>query len=217
MPKKYIILGAGGHAEVLIALLQAQQQAIYGITSPDTRQTQLLGVPILGTDDSLKHHSADQFSLINGLGSAGSIGQRRKLYQHYRQQGYAFISLQHPQASLDKHVKMNMGCQIMHGASLIHGVCLGENVLINSRALIEHHCQIANHCHIASAAVLCGHCRLDEAVHIGAGATVIQGIHIGAGAVIAAGAVVTKDVAAGHLVAGVPAVFKKELSTIKQA
>lgn len=40
---------------------------------------------------------------------------------------------------------------------------------------------------------------------IGAGAIVLPGVSIGAGAVVAAGAIVTEDVAADTLVAGVPA------------
>lgn len=46
----------------------------------------------------------------------------------------------------------------------------------------------------------------------GAGAMVMPGVTIGDNCVIAAGAVVTKDVAAGSLVAGVPARVKREIS-----
>lgn len=42
-------------------------------------------------------------------------------------------------------------------------------------------------------------------VWIGAGATILGGVHLGDGAVVAAGAVVTRDVAPGCVVAGVPA------------
>ncbi|NED05781.1 sugar O-acetyltransferase, partial [Streptomyces sp. SID6648] len=40
---------------------------------------------------------------------------------------------------------------------------------------------------------------------IGTAAVITQGVTVGAGAVVAAGAVVTRDVPAGTLVAGVPA------------
>lgn len=46
---------------------------------------------------------------------------------------------------------------------------------------------------------------------IGANAMILPGVTIGQGAVVAAGAVVTKDVAANTLVAGVPAVMKRAL------
>jgi len=47
--------------------------------------------------------------------------------------------------------------------------------------------------------------RLGEAVFVGANATIMMGVSIGDQAVIAAGAVVTDDVAARTIVAGVPA------------
>jgi acetyltransferase-like isoleucine patch superfamily enzyme len=46
---------------------------------------------------------------------------------------------------------------------------------------------------------------IGDDVWIGRGALVLPGVTIGDGAVVAAGAVVTKDVPAGSVVAGVPA------------
>lgn len=46
---------------------------------------------------------------------------------------------------------------------------------------------------------------LGENVWIAAGAIVLPGVHVGDGAIVAAGAVVTRDVPAGAVVAGVPA------------
>jgi maltose O-acetyltransferase len=54
--------------------------------------------------------------------------------------------------------------------------------------------------------------RVERGVWLGARCTILPGVSIGAGAVVAAGAVVTKDVAAKTLVAGVPARSIKELS-----
>lgn len=51
-----------------------------------------------------------------------------------------------------------------------------------------------------------------EGAWIGARSTILPGITIGEGAVVAAGSVVTKDVAPHTLVAGTPAVLKRDLS-----
>jgi acetyltransferase-like isoleucine patch superfamily enzyme len=52
---------------------------------------------------------------------------------------------------------------------------------------------------------------IEDNVWIGAHVTILKGVTIGKNAVIAAGSVVTKNVAPNTVVAGVPAVFKKEI------
>ena len=52
---------------------------------------------------------------------------------------------------------------------------------------------------------------LGRNVWIGSNATILQGVTIGDNAVVAAGAVVTKDVAANTVVGGVPAKFIKSI------
>ena len=52
---------------------------------------------------------------------------------------------------------------------------------------------------------------IGDDVWIGANAVVLPGVHIGRHVVVAAGAVVTRDVPDGCVVAGVPATIKKRL------
>jgi acetyltransferase-like isoleucine patch superfamily enzyme len=51
---------------------------------------------------------------------------------------------------------------------------------------------------------------IEDGAMVGAGATLLPGVTIGIGAIVAAGAVVTRDVAARTMVAGVPAVYKRQ-------
>lgn len=53
---------------------------------------------------------------------------------------------------------------------------------------------------------------INDGCWIGAGSRILGGVNIEAGSVVAAGSVVTRDVPANVLVAGVPAIFKKQLS-----
>ncbi|MBR1461783.1 MAG: acyltransferase [Prevotella sp.] len=52
---------------------------------------------------------------------------------------------------------------------------------------------------------------IEDNVWVGANATILPGVTIGSMSVVAAGAIVTKDVPSGVLVAGNPAVIKKKL------
>jgi maltose O-acetyltransferase len=53
---------------------------------------------------------------------------------------------------------------------------------------------------------------INDGCWIGAGSRILGGVTIGSGAVVAAGSVVIRDVPENVLVAGVPAVVKKELT-----
>lgn len=52
---------------------------------------------------------------------------------------------------------------------------------------------------------MCLPVKIGDKVWIGADVTILPGVSIGTGAIIAAGTVVTKDVAPGMIVGGIPA------------
>lgn len=209
MKRPAIILGGGGHAQVLADLLVQQGTALLGYTAP-TRSARLRELAWLGDDSALARHAPDEVWLVNGLGSVADTAPRRRLFEQARAQGFEFLGLQHPSVILAGGTRLGQGCQLLPGALLNTGARLGDDVLINSRAVVEHDCHIGSHSHVASGAVVCGECEIGEGCHIGAGAVLIQGIQVGDGAIIAAGAVVTHNVKPMTLVAGVPAEVKRK-------
>ena len=100
----------------------------------------------------------------------------------------------------------------MTGVVITSQCKIGGSVLINLNSTIGHGSIIGDFVEVCPGVNISGNCKIDEGVFIGTGAVLLPGIHIGKGAVIAAGAVVTKDVLANTMVAGNPAVFKKEVN-----
>ncbi len=92
------------------------------------------------------------------------------------------------------------------------GVSIGNDTLIGYNSMILS----ANHRIVPKGQLLrvSGHetreVKIGCDVWIGANCTILPGITIEDGAIIAAGSIVTKDVAAGSIVAGVPARFIKQ-------
>ncbi|KLU62646.1 putative acetyltransferase EpsM [Peptococcaceae bacterium CEB3] len=207
--KALIIIGAGGHAKVLLDILLAQKADILGLTDADTASPgvgrHVLGVPVLGGDSQVPEHSPEDIRLVNALGSVGRIGKRREIFQHFKALGYSFASVFHPAAIISRLTELGEGVQLMAGVVVQAGVVLGDNVLVNTRASVDHDCRIGAHAHLAPGAILSGGVTLGEGVHVGTGAVIIQGITVGEGSVIGAGAVVIRDVPSGVTVAGNPA------------
>jgi len=202
-----IIIGAGGHAKVLVDALLAAGIAPTGLIDADPRRhgATVLGIPVLGGDGMLAGFDRGQVVLVNGIGSTGHPDLRLAVQARLAALGFVFRTVIHPAAIIAAEVTVGDGAQLMAGAVVQTGTRLGAGAIINTRAVVDHDCRIGAHAHIAPGAVLCGDVRVGAASHVGAGATVVQGSTIGDGCLIGAGAVVIRDVADGVRVQGVPA------------
>ncbi|EXJ09756.1 acetyltransferase [Nitrincola nitratireducens] len=203
MAKLLIMLGAGGHASVLMDMLKRLGLELHAVVSPDRiPSTSLLsGITRIETDELLvNHYSPDQVVLVNGVGSMPGHDVQKKLFLSYSELGYCFLNVVSPQALVSEHVKLGMGVQIMAGAIVQTGAKIGNNSIINSGAIVEHDCIIGSHNHVAPGATLSGGVVTGSSVHIGTGANVIQNITIGDSAIIGAGTTLVKNVGAGQRV-----------------
>lgn len=100
-------------------------------------------------------------------------------------------------------VSLNEGTFI----SAYGGLSIGNDVLIGQRVSIvtSDHVMTDATKTIRAQGIFGAPVVIEDDVWIGAHAVVVAGVRIGQGAVVAAGAVVTKDIGAFHIVAGVPA------------
>ena len=201
-----LLVGAGGHAKVLIDALLACSVDIIGIvTREPVSSGALLGVKFVGTDAGIAQFPPSAVELVNGVGSVRSTQLRREVYERFKAQGYSFASVIHPAAVVGREVRCGEGVQIMAGAVVQSGSEIGDDVILNTRSSIDHDCRLGAHVHVAPGAVLSGGVTIGAGAHIGTGAVIMQSIVIGEGAVVGAGGVVVRDVAAGAVVYGVPA------------
>jgi len=202
-----ILVGAGGHARVLLDALSLSRAVILGLVDADPALVgrQVLGFEILGGDEALRRHAPGTVRLVNAIGSVSSTGRRRLVYESWRHAGHSFASVFHPSAIVSGHAVPAAAVQIMAGAVVQACATIGENTIVNTGATVDHECKVGAHVHLAPGVTLSGNVQVGDETHVGAGATVIQGVRIGARCTVAAGAVVLGDVADGSTVAGVPA------------
>lgn len=194
MTKRYLVLGGGGHARVIIDILASYNIPIEAIVAPELgRMQEFKGLKHLRKDEEVRHYNADEVSLVNALGSLpGQYNLREGLFKRFKKAGYQFLTVISETAIISQYAVLEEGVQVLPGA-ILNACNVGENSIVNTGAIVEHDVTIGKHCHIAPGATICGNVTLGDNVHIGAGATVIQGIDIGDSAVVGAGSIVSKN------------------------
>jgi sugar O-acyltransferase (sialic acid O-acetyltransferase NeuD family) len=193
------MVGAGGHAKVLLETLRITKWNVIGLIAKDIIKDGILyGIKVLGDDQVIQEFSPDEVELVNGIGSLPGNMLRWELAKKFRSKGFSFSQIIHPSTCIAEDVIIFQGAQVMAGSVLQSGVEIGEDCIINTGVLIDHDCRIDANCHLSPGVTLCGDVRIGKNTHIGAGVTVIQGIEIGDNAIVAAGSVVYKNINANQ-------------------
>lgn len=202
MSRKIILIGGGGHAKVLIDILEQQGTYIYAVSSPkiDNESDLFKGLKIFLNDNEIYKFGPDEVYLINGIGSMPGNTLRDELFQKFRNHQYDFLTIKSDSSLISNYSDIGAGVQIMKGAVINTDTKIGENCIINSGAIIEHDCDLGMSNHIAPGAMLSGGVSTGSCVHIGTGAVIIQGVTIGDNSIIGAGALVTSDIPANQIV-----------------
>lgn len=209
---RVLILGAGGHAQVVNDILLrcfalgSNYQPI-GFLDDNIRHTgtTLMGLPVLGPITRL--HEFDHEAVIVAIGDNHA---RKRIFVMLQVQGIPIVSAVHPAAVLAPDIHLGEGVMICAGVVVNTGTVVGDNVILNTACSIDHHNYIKSHAHIAPGTHLGGDIHVGEGALVGIGVSVIPGRSIGDWATVGAGAVVIRDVPPFATAVGVPARFIKQ-------
>ncbi|MDB9916628.1 acetyltransferase [Pseudomonadales bacterium] len=191
-----VILGAGGHAKVLLEILSSRNFAVHAVAAPTLESSSSLLLSKLkyyDNENDILMLPPQDVLLINGIGSLPGRVSRQSVFDKFASKGFRFMSVVSDRAIVSNSCQLGMGVQIMPGAIINADVQIGDNSIINTGAIIDHDCQLAENNHIAPGATLSGGVVCGKNVHVGTGANVIQGIRIGENSIVGAGATLTRD------------------------
>lgn len=193
------VIGAGGHAKVVIATLRAAGRALAGVLDDDTAKhgTTVLGVPVAGPVE----RAAD--AAHEAIVAVGANAVRKRIVEALP--GVRWASAVHPSAVVHPSVEIGAGSVVFAGAVIQPDTRLGRHVIVNTGATLDHDSRLADYVHVAPGCNLAGDVHLGEGAFLGIGARAIPGVRVGAWATVGAGAVLVRDLPDAVTAVGVPA------------
>lgn len=202
--RKVLIVGGGGHAKVVIDILQEYSDIyeVIGFTSQSHNQDNLCGVPHLG-DDSVISQLRDGVECF--IVALGNNVLRKKLFYSIVKLGLTPINAISRAAYVSPYAHVGKGVVISAGAVVNACAVIQDNVIINTLAGVDHDCIVNSHAHIAPGASLAGGVRVGEGAFIGMKSSVIPDKIIGEWSTVGAGSAVVTDIPPFVTAVGVPA------------
>lgn len=211
-----ILVGGGGHCKSVIEAAESSGcWRIVGILdTPDRLRTEVLGYPVIGTDDDIPALIAERpgVQFVITVGHIKTAAVRRAIAARIAAAGGSFGTVVASTAYVSRHATIGEGSVVLHGAMVGAGAVVGEGCIINTLADVEHDAVIGDYCHISTGAMVNGDCSVAAGVFLGSQSVMLNGISITAtGTIVAAGSFVRKTVNVPGIYAGNPAILMKRL------
>ncbi|MGL5579115.1 MAG: acetyltransferase [Fusobacteriaceae bacterium] len=169
--EKVILIGAGGHARVLLdAALHDKNIEIVGFLD-DGDIDEILGVKKLGNTSEIEKFRNYKFHIAIGNNSlreqlGAEIGPEK------------LVTIVHPTAYISRDVQIGRGCYIGANAVINSKAILEDMVIVNTKSVVEHDCILKKVAHLSYGVLLGSSVRVDEKVYIEMGSVVQRGIKV---------------------------------------
>jgi UDP-perosamine 4-acetyltransferase len=204
MKDSVVILGAGGHAKVVIELFRAVDNLeIVGCTTGSGFGRTVCGVPVIGPDAVLPGLRAGgvRYAFV----ATGDNALRERLGAAVLAMGFELPNAISPSAVISPSVVLGKGIAIMGGVVINAESRVGDLTIANTNSSIDHDCRIGRAVHIAPGCALAGNVTVGDRSFLGVGVCVIPDVTIGADVILGSGSVVVRDLPNGARAIGVPA------------
>lgn len=203
------IIGAGGQARVVSAILKDDYSNIYNIkkiynlAKTKYKADNELDINITYLEDLklLEKGKNNHYFL-----AFGDSKKRSNLYDKCVSLGLQLPNLISKKAIIHRSATFGRGNFVLPLAHIGPHVSIGNNSIINTGGNLEHEVIIGNHCDINPGSIICGRSVIKDKVKVGANAVVVENLKINKETIIGAGSVVLKSIKKnGQKYLGVPA------------
>lgn len=208
---RVLIIGAKGHAKVIMDILMSNGYEISGLID-DFSVHETMNQRVIGTMRDLKT-LYDRKVAEKAFVAVGDNDSRKRLTSDVLEAGFELVNAISNFSCVSKWAQIGIGVAVMPGAIINADACIGNGVIINTGATVDHDCIVGDFAHAAPGTILTGKVEIGEGTFLGAGTKVIPRIHIGKWVIAGAGSLIVRDIPDGLKIAGAPAksLLQKEL------
>lgn len=211
MNKKLAIIGAGGHAKVVLdaALLMKQWEEIVFLDDYHNGRSEFMGFRLAGGSELLgRVLQPSEYDVALGIGSNNA---RAQCFETAEKAGFTMPCIVHPSAVVSRFTDLGQATVVFANSVINAGAKIGKGVIINTSSTVDHDCILDDFVHISPGVHLAGNTHVGAYSWMGIGSVTRQGAKIGSASMVGAGAAVIQDIASGVIAVGIPAKdFTKE-------
>lgn len=193
------VLGAGGHAKVVIATLRAVGFGVSELYDDDPVRVgaTVLGARVMGPIRDCP--DTPETCAVIAIGNNIARSQVAARFHHL-----IFVTAVHPSAVVHQTVQLGPGTVVFAGAVIQPDTRVGSHGIINTGASVDHDCLLGDFVHVAPGARLGGGVRVCTGSFLGLSCAVLPNVTIGRWTTVGAGGVVLHDLPDQVTAVGVP-------------
>ena len=105
---RIFMLGAGGHASVLMDILRQNKILVSGLFAPNIDPTRLvfLGIPYFENENEILRMNRDNVILVNGIGFLPGRDTRYEVSRKFKSSGFKFLNVVAQSAEISEFAKI---------------------------------------------------------------------------------------------------------------
>jgi UDP-perosamine 4-acetyltransferase len=177
--RRYVLIGAGGHARTVCDAIAAAGDSVIAYVDPIVSSWQK--APRID-DLDIPPNSTIAFG-IGGM-KPEALKRRLELLDRYLSSGHVAPPIVHPKSIVGESAEIGPAAVVLSGGVVNSGAQVDRAVIVNSGAVVEHDTRIGAGAHLAPGAILLGNVTVGSCCMIGAGAVVLPEVQVAANTVV---------------------------------